>query len=74
MLIVAAITSRSGMATTATASAASPSRASQPRTAAPASALPPATARDTSRATAICSAEPGTIRMMKAEISAASEP
>ena len=48
-------------------------RASGP-TPAPAASLRARRGRDTSRATAICSAEPGTIRMMNADTSAASEP
>jgi hypothetical protein len=71
---VAAMTSRSGMETAATTTVATASRPIQWRTPAPASSLPPATARETSRATAICRADPGTIRMMKADISTASEP
>ncbi len=71
---VAAITSRSGTASSATTTVATASRAPQRRTPAAGSSLPPATARDTSRATAICRADPGTIRMMKADMSAAREP
>jgi hypothetical protein len=69
-LRIAPSTSRSSTAATATATAPSAIREIQWRTPAPAFAP----AAEISRATAICSADPGTIRMMKADSSAASEP
>ena len=63
-LMIAPITERSGMATRATTTVAMASRTSQLRTPAPTFGTPSARSPLTSRATAICSAEPGTIRMM----------
>ena len=73
-LISAAISERSGIATTTTASVATIRRPSQRRTPAPAFGLPSARSWLTSRAAATCSAEPGTIMMMKDEISTARSP
>jgi hypothetical protein len=70
--ITAAIAPRNGTARTATTSVATARRLSQRVTPAPASG--PSASRETSRATAICSADPGTMTMMNADISAASEP
>ncbi len=69
-----AMTSRNGTAITATTTTATASRFSHGLTPDPASGSSRASARDSSRATAICSAEPGTARMMKADMSTASEP
>ena len=62
------------MAATVTSAVASSSRESQRRSHWPTAGVPSAVARVTSLATAIWSAEPGTIRMMKADRRAASEP
>ena len=70
----AASTWRSGIASSATTTVAISRCPSHRRTPAPAFASPDAAAVLTSLATAICSAEPGTIRMMKADSRAASEP
>ena len=73
-LITAASGSRSGMAAAATSTVASISR---PQPSAHPAAHVGIARRERvliSRATAICRAEPGTIRMMKADNSAASEP
>ena len=72
--MIAPITERSGMAASDTTTVAMASRTSQLRTPAPTLATPSASSPLTSRATAICSAEPGTMRMMYADTSTASEP
>ena len=73
-LITAAMTERSGIATSATITVAAASLISHRCTPAPALGAPAARSWLTVRAAAICSAEPGTIMMMKAESSTASEP
>ena len=74
MLIRAAISERTGIAISATTTVATTRRSSQRRTPAPAFGLPSAMSWLTSRAAAICSAEPGTIMMMKDESSTARSP
>ncbi len=73
-LIRAAISDRSGIATTATATVPTTSRTSQRYTPAPAFGLPSAMSWLTSRAAATCSADPGTIMMMNDESSTARSP
>ena len=72
--MIAPSTERSGIATSATATVPIASRTSQRRTPAPACAESAARSPLSLRATAICSADPGTMRMMNAEMSTASEP
>jgi hypothetical protein len=72
--ITAASCSRARIETTTTPNPAIASRSTQRRTPAPAAGSPAASSALTSRATVVWSACPGTIRMMNAEISAASEP
>ena len=72
--MIAPITERSGMAASATITVAMAKRTSQRRTPAPTLAIPAARSPLSSRATAIWSAEPGTIRMMYADTSTASDP
>ena len=73
-LIAAPSRSRSGITTIATTTVAIPRRRSQRVTPPPGAGSPSAIAWLTSRAVAICSADPGTMKMMNAEIRAASEP
>ena len=74
MLISAAISERNGIAITRDHDGRHDQALSHRRTPAPAFGLPSAMSWLTSRAAAICSAEPGTIMMMKDESSTARSP